>query len=570
MSSQLKFWQYFGAALCLALISSGCKTVTSAKLLSTPLLDLQARAVGKKSSDLQLSEEGSQAEQAYYKGAKAGTDLEKLDHFLEAARLSQGEAVRSGHSPDARIVYNAACAEIAVLCHRLGRLQESHSIGGASRYPQVRIVDRHAKNFLREEEILAADRLSIGRLKNEVKVKGVGGTLVSYSPKESELYADDPNVVWEGRVSALTATVSFPSKGRASVEIHDPNLETPVFLAGRRVKLAADYSTPLGYLGSFSARGDVGLRALFKPTDNERVRTLTMLESYKSDQIPVVLIHGLMSTPSVWTDVYLSCIEDERLRKNFQFLAYRYPTGYGIGLNGREFRDSYRAFVAKYEPSGRNPAINQTVLVGHSMGGLLTSLSIRSSGNTVWDQVAERRPEELDLDPEVLNDLKSKTFFEPLSEVSRAVFMATPHRGSDIATGFAGKLGVSLIKIPTKVLGSVAGVATGDLRGFNELGLDIISHKTTSIDHLEPNAWELETLLDLPISSRTRTHSIIGMEKEKPLEESTDGVVPYWSSHLDGVESELVVESDHYVPEVPEGIEELKRILHLHLDELGR
>ncbi len=44
----------------------------------------------------------------------------------------------------------------------------------------------------------------------------------------------------------------------------------------------------------------------------------------------------------------------------------------------------------------------------------------------------------------------------------------------------------------------------------------------------------------------------------------SDGIVPYWSSHMDGAESELVVPSSHSAHQNPQAIAEVKRILKLH------
>lgn len=41
----------------------------------------------------------------------------------------------------------------------------------------------------------------------------------------------------------------------------------------------------------------------------------------------------------------------------------------------------------------------------------------------------------------------------------------------------------------------------------------------------------------------------------------SDGVVPYWSSHMDTAESELVVPSNHSAHQNPQAIAEVKRIL---------
>jgi hypothetical protein len=51
-----------------------------------------------------------------------------------------------------------------------------------------------------------------------------------------------------------------------------------------------------------------------------------------------------------------------------------------------------------------------------------------------------------------------------------------------------------------------------------------------------------------------------------PLKDSSDGVVPYWSSHLAGAVSERIVPAQHVTAcQNPETVEELKRILRLHL-----
>ena len=50
--------------------------------------------------------------------------------------------------------------------------------------------------------------------------------------------------------------------------------------------------------------------------------------------------------------------------------------------------------------------------------------------------------------------------------------------------------------------------------------------------------------------------------------EGRDGVVAYPSAHVDYVESELVVRGPHSCQNLPATIEEVRRILHEHLEEL--
>ena len=85
-----------------------------------------------------------------------------------------------------------------------------------------------------------------------------------------------------------------------------------------------------------------------------------------------------------------------------------------------------------------------------------------------------------------------------------------------------------------------------------------------SITGLKPSNPAFPVVNTVPI--RVPYHSIIGNRgKPGPIADSTDGVVPYWSSHLDGAQSEVIVPGPHGACELPQTIAELDRILRLHL-----
>src|SRR5690606_19066140 len=92
----------------------------------------------------------------------------------------------------------------------------------------------------------------------------------------------------------------------------------------------------------------------------------------------------------------------------------------------------------------------------------------------------------------------------------------------------------------------------------------------TSIGSLSPNYPAYEVLGHLPFRPGLKRHSIIGDRGRNDTPGSSDGVVPYWSAHLDGVESEKIVPSNHSVTRCPVCATELKRILQLHLRETRR
>jgi hypothetical protein len=90
----------------------------------------------------------------------------------------------------------------------------------------------------------------------------------------------------------------------------------------------------------------------------------------------------------------------------------------------------------------------------------------------------------------------------------------------------------------------------------------------TGINGLSPRSPLLRPLDTLPI--KAPYHSIIGDRGRGDTPNSSDGVVPYWSSHLAGAQSELIVPGPHGSFALPQTIAELKRILRLHLASLGR
>jgi hypothetical protein len=142
--------------------------------------------------------------------------------------------------------------------------------------------------------------------------------------------------------------------------------------------------------------------------------------------------------------------------------------------------------------------------------------------------------------------------------VARIVFICVPHRGSYLATNWIGSLGIALIRLPGNILTGVSTVITAPLQ--KNLGL---KRMPTGINGLSPQNPLLHGLDTLPIHAPY--HSIIGDRGRGDTPNSSDGVVPYWSSHLAGAQSELIVPGPHGSFALPQTTSELKRILHLQV-----
>jgi hypothetical protein len=96
-----------------------------------------------------------------------------------------------------------------------------------------------------------------------------------------------------------------------------------------------------------------------------------------------------------------------------------------------------------------------------------------------------------------------------------------------------------------------------------------LSGVPNSVDTLAPNSRFVKLINTIPITPGIPYHSIVGDRgkggnKDHTPPESSDGVVPYWSSHLDGAQSELIVPSTHSAHQNPQAIAEVRRILRLN------
>lgn len=169
--------------------------------------------------------------------------------------------------------------------------------------------------------------------------------------------------------------------------------------------------------------------------------------------------------------------------------------------------------------------------------------------------------DQTDLDPETPELVRESMFFKPLPALERVIFLCTPHRGSFRATGLVLGLARRLVRFPG-----------ARLRQFQQLlRLPAFAHFSlsallpTSVDNMNPIHRFIRNLNASPIDPRIHTHSIIAVLGSGRLSGRTDGVVAYESAHLEGVESELVVQSRRSAQGHPEVIEEVRRILREHL-----
>jgi pimeloyl-ACP methyl ester carboxylesterase len=354
------------------------------------------------------------------------------------------------------------------------------------------------------------------------------------------------------------------SKIRGTLHIYDPDTESVVHIGSYEVPLESDSTAALAYrlegapiwdfeIAGFR-RGDLPL--VGKDKDNG----LFMLHPYMPGLIPVVFVHGTASSPARWAEMANELLGDPNIASRYQLWFFVYNSGNPIALSAMRLRESLSAAVADVDPAGKDSALRQMVVIGHSQGGLLTKMTVVDSGTRFWDRRFKIPFEQAQLDPETRDLLRRAMFVKPLPFVKEVVFIATPHRGSYMASNPVVKFGNKFLNLPGGLV--KAAVQLEKLRQPGVLGNPIVI--PTALDNMDSSNPFLQTLSGLPIAAGVDAHSIIPVKGDGPPAEGNDGVVEYKSAHIEGVDSELVVRSGHSTQGTPETIEEVRRILYEH------
>ncbi len=302
-------------------------------------------------------------------------------------------------------------------------------------------------------------------------------------------------------------------------------------------------------------RGDFSL--LNRSSNNDG---LYMLHPYHPQLIPVVFVHGTASSPARWAEIANELLGDPIIASHYQLWFFVYNSGNPIALSAMKLRESLVTVEKDVDPDGNDPALHEMVVVGHSQGGLLTKMMVVDSGTQFWDRLSRVPFAQAQLDPDTRDLVARGLFFKPLPFVKRVIFIATPHRGSFMASNPIVKFGNKFLNLPGSITKVAVQLAT--LRHSSMLGTPLTI--PTALDNMDPSNMMLQTLSAMPIAPGVKAHSIIAVKGNGPPEEGNDGVVEYKSAHIDGVESELVVRSGHSTQGQPETIEEVRRILYEH------
>jgi pimeloyl-ACP methyl ester carboxylesterase len=473
--------------------------------------------------------------------------------YLQAAAMTAPLLGSGAQETPARNTYNTACGELTVLL----RSSEADRFGNHPLTLAGYDTTYHLRLEPPSNAVWAPNYFTFFMPSAEIKEKliekenqqqGVGGSLVGVrNLNPPEKFAPP-----KGITAAVTATVDFKGDD-VTLALRRPEEQPAALVQGRVRSLQADFSAPISYYEPPASVLFVGIMGALRAAHYEKKTGLYFLQPYDPDRIPVVFVHGLISTPFAWVQTINGLLADPEIRKHYQFWVFAYPTGNPVLYSALRLREEL-AKVDKLYPNHKG-----YVLVGHSMGGLLSQAQVTTVTRGDWEKALGAQGMEIFATLKPADLVARATTFKANPRIKRVVFICTPHRGSKMASGGIGELGIKLISLPVDLVTTMKSeIPEATLRKINNGRLP------NSVSNLAPNAPYLKVLNEEPIEAPY--HSIIGNRgKPGPLAQSTDGVVPYWSSHLAGAQSECIVPGPHGSCELPQTIAELDRILRLNL-----
>lgn len=417
-------------------------------------------------------------------------------------------------------------------------------------------------------ELIPAAVLRFNGLRNVYRRDGFGSEFVSVAPADKP----DNDVPWrDPDYVSMTGAILFDGSSlddvlatkQAKVLAEDPYRIDSVTVAGRKVPLAGNFTAAYGVWLARSGFASQSIRSLLGREGGIKTPRVLLMQPYDPDRMTVIMLHGLASSPEAWINVSNEVMGDEDLRHHYQVWEVYYPTNAPIAVNLANIRKALDATFRHFDPDGQARASKNVVLIGHSMGGVIARLLVSSSGDRLWGLMPPRANLSKAKRDKLRERLAPYLQFTPMPQVTRAVFLASPQRGTPYAQNTLARWIGNLIRLPTHVLKEVASVADL-LKDDREGGAPV--RIPNSIDNLSDADPFIVAAANLPMSPQVHYHTIVGVYTPPgPLADSSDGVVPYKSAHLDGADSELAVPSWHSVQETPAAILELRRILRLHV-----
>ena len=350
------------------------------------------------------------------------------------------------------------------------------------------------------------------------------------------------------------------------LEFHSTVDKSELVINQTKVPLQTDTSIPLAFLldqPSLRRSREAATTSLLNPT--EAGAGLFMMEPYSPNKIPVIMVHGFWSSPMIWMNMVNDLRSFPEIRQNYQFWCYQYPTSQPFWISATKFRTTLHNLYRNLDPENRQSKLHQTVLIGHSMGGLISLMQTLDSQNQMWQLVSEQPFGQLNAPQQIRLRLAKTVFFKPIDSVSKVITIATPYQGSVMANDYTTWIGETLFKLPEPTDAMARQLIQDNPGLFHNTRL---LTTRTSLESLEPGGRIFRFLQTARRNPSTSYHNIYGDSQSSTiinkLAFGSDGVVEISSAQTNLTDSQIAVDANHLsIVDVSPTILEVRRILQL-------
>ena len=511
--------------------------------------------------------------------------------YLFKTKRHPSERLFDNRQVQIRDFYNQALAKLITnygLRYTQERVPREIKVGKSiykvnySDYPQI------ANTKL--DSLMSSYNLNFSGLRSTNRRDGFGAEFVATLPAPSNAdvgkYLVDPMNhqykngvnpnIHEPRYLSVTITAQPQVSNTVDDILYNPNFQLNIFdpysveklkIGNNSYPLAANFSAPYGLWLAENKLGAAAYLSLIDRDNSITMPQLFKLEPYNPNKKIIVLVHGLASSPEAWIRLTNDIMGDQVLREHYQVWQVFYSTNMPILESHFQIDALIRQSFATLDQN--SPSTKNAVLIGHSMGGIISRLLV-SQADLTQPALALFKSQQIQrFKNEPL--FKARLQINPITNFDRAIFIASPHKGTAFADRWFTKAARRIIKLPGAFLGAFADSLTErnvNVKDFvKDLGHGLIQNGPSDLSHSSKFTELTENVVP---TDKIIFHSVMGnITDSKDPKVMNDGIVPYESAHLKGAASELIIKGGHSIQETPEAVLELRRILRLHLTEQG-
>jgi pimeloyl-ACP methyl ester carboxylesterase len=500
---------------------------------------------------------------------EADRDARCVDDFFQAAALAWPDVERKSlkyGAPRGRSgeIYRSCLIKLVTTGRHFGRFDPKRGLDVRTSDGRI-TIPAHYYGFLRQptdfDHLIPVGDYKAKDLKSTYRYDGVGiATIVIHHRRPQERFRRKQQTFGATIVLRPRHDTGFES---FALEMYDPQRYTEISTPEATIALKRDLSAPTAFVLSRADRQN--LSGFLQPGSSTSNEGLFMVTPFQPGKIPVVFVHGLLSDPYTWANIANELYARPEVVERFQIWGYEYPTGEPFLVSAATLRRQLLEVQARYDPAWSDTSLSRIVLIGHSMGGLVSKLQVTHSQNRLWDSVSCKPFQGILAAPETRNILADAFFFKPSPMVSRVVFVGTPHRGSPWARRSIGQIASKLVRGPEDGTARHAQLVRENPATFST---EFSERIPTSIDLLESTSPLLQAIDQLPRDGRVQLHTILGEGYLLLGGGNSDGVVPVTSARQSGAVTERMIHAKHrQLHQSPEGIEEILCILQKHVQE---